>query len=550
VSDDVTRLADDYWSALLEARPTWRHMLGDYGDVGRYEDCSREAEQRFVATLRGLAQRAESVDPGGLDEQSRLTRDVVAASATANADLVDTPLTGLAANPVSGPQVQLPLVLGLLSVPDATVAEQMPAKLDSVGGNLHHLAERVRNAADGGWVSAEFAVRETLAQLERLLDRPLEDDPLVAAVRIPDDVDADALRADLRARVERSVRPGLSAYRDALEAVLPAARPEDRCGLSWLDGGDEAYAATLRYFTTTDKSAEEIHEIGLAQVAQLAGEYRALGPEAVGSADLDEIFAAMRSDPALHFETSEELVEQSKVALARAESAMGEWFEVVPKAPCAVQGTEVGAKAFYFPPAADGSRGGTFFVNVTDPTSWGRFELEAMAFHEGVPGHHLQLAIAAELPDSVPTFRRHLNNSAYSEGWGLYTERLSDEMGLYTGAIDRMGMLSADSMRACRLVVDTGIHALGWSRQQAIDYMVANSPLTEGVCRPEIDRYICTPGQATSYMIGRLEIQRIRREAEERQGDRFDVRRFHSAVLDSGALPLGVLDRVVAARLT
>jgi len=451
---------------------------------------------------------------------------------------------------VSGPQVQLPLVLGLLSVPDATVAEQMPAKLDSVGGNLHHLAERVRNAADGGWVSAEFAVRETLAQLERLLDRPLEDDPLVAAVRIPDDVDADALRADLRARVERSVRPGLSAYRDALEAVLPAARPEDRCGLSWLDGGDEAYAATLRYFTTTDKSAEEIHEIGLAQVAQLAGEYRALGPEAAGSDDLDEIFAAMRSDPALHFETAEELVEQSKVALARAERAMGEWFEVVPKAPCAVQGTEVGAKAFYFPPAADGSRGGTFFVNVTDPASWGRFELEAMAFHEGVPGHHLQLAIAAELPDSVPTFRRHLNNSAYSEGWGLYTERLSDEMGLYTGAIDRMGMLSADSMRACRLVVDTGIHALGWSRQQAIDYMMANSPLTEGVCRPEIDRYICTPGQATSYMIGRLEIQRIRREAEERQGDRFDVRRFHSAVLDSGALPLGVLDRVVAARLT
>jgi uncharacterized protein (DUF885 family) len=550
VSDDVTRLADDYWSALLEARPTWRHLLGDYGDVGRYEDCSREAEQRLVATLRGLAQRAESVDPGGLDEQSRLTRDVVAVSATANADLVETPLTGLAANPVSGPQVQLPLVLGLLSVPDATVAEQMPAKLDSVGHNLHHLAERVRNAADGGWVSAEFAVRETLDQLERLLARPIEDDPVVAAVRIPDGVDADALRTELRARVERSVRPGLTAYRDALEAVLPAARPEDRCGLSWLDGGDEAYAATLRYFTTTDKSAEEIHEIGLAQVAQLAGEYRALGPEVAGTDDLEQIFEAMRTDPKLHFETAEELVEQSKVALARAESAMGEWFEVVPKAPCAVQGTEVGAKAFYFPPAADGSRGGTFFVNVTDPASWGRFELEAMAFHEGVPGHHLQLAIAAELPDSVPTFRRHLNNSAYSEGWGLYTERLSDEMGLYTGAIDRMGMLSADSMRACRLVVDTGLHALGWSRQQAIDYMVANSPLTEGVCRPEIDRYICTPGQATSYMIGRLEIQRMRREAEERQGDRFDVRRFHSAVLDSGALPLGVLDRVVAARLT
>jgi uncharacterized protein (DUF885 family) len=350
--------------------------------------------------------------------------------------------------------------------------------------------------------------------------------------------------------VERSVRPGFEAFRDALRGTLPKARAEDRCGLSWLPGGDEVYAAALRYFTTTDKSAQEIHEIGLTKVAELAEEYRALGPEVVGTDDLDEIFQAMRTDPELHFERADELVEQSKLALARAEAVMDEWFEVVPKAPCVVEGTTVGPKAFYFPPATDGSRGGTFFVNTEDASSWGRFELEAMAFHEGVPGHHLQLAIAAELPNLVPTFRKHLHNSAYAEGWGLYSERLSDQMGLYTAAVDRMGMYSADSMRACRLVVDTGIHALGWSRQQAIDYMVANSPLTEGVCRPEVDRYICHPGQATSYMIGRLEIERIRREAEERQRDRFDIGRFHSAVLDSGSLPLGVLDRVVAARLS
>jgi uncharacterized protein (DUF885 family) len=383
-----------------------------------------------------------------------------------------------------------------------------------------------------------------------LLDTPEDDDPFVAAVKLPEGVDADAARSELRAAVVRSVRPGFEAFREALREILPEARPEERCGLSWLDGGNEAYAASLRYFTTTDKSAQEIHDIGLAQVAKLADEYRALGPEVVGTDDLSEIFEAMRTDPKLHFEHPDELIEQSKVALARAEAAMADWFEVVPKAPCAVEGTTVGAKAFYFAPATDGSRGGTFFVNTEDASSWGRFELEAMAFHEGVPGHHLQLAIASELPDSVPEFRKHLHNSAYAEGWGLYSERLSDEMGLYSAAIDRMGMFSADSMRACRLVVDTGIHALGWSRQQAIDYMVANSPLTERVCRPEVDRYICRPGQATSYMVGRLEIERIRREAERRQGDRFDVRRFHSAVLDSGSLPLGVLDQVVSARLS
>jgi uncharacterized protein (DUF885 family) len=208
-----------------------------------------------------------------------------------------------------------------------------------------------------------------------------------------------------------------------------------------------------------------------------------------------------------------------------------------------------GPKAFYFPPATDGSRGGTFFVNIDDPESWGIFELEAMAFHEGIPGHHLQLAIASEL-QGVPEFRKHIHNSAYAEGWGLYTERLADEMGLYSGPVDRMGMYAADSMRACRLVVDTGIHALGWSRQQAIDYMVENSPLKESMCRPEIDRYIVSPGQATSYMVGRVEIQRMRAEAEDRQGEAFSIKQFHSAVLDNGSLPLGVLDQVVRTRLS
>ncbi len=235
--------------------------------------------------------------------------------------------------------------------------------------------------------------------------------------------------------------------------------------------------------------------------------------------------------------------------MARASAAMGDWFEVVPKAPCAVESTRTGAKAFYFPPAEDGSRGGTFFINTEDPSSWGTFELEAMAFHEGIPGHHLQLAIAAELPETVPTFRRHVHNAAYAEGWGLYSERLSDEMGLYDSAVARIGMLAADSMRATRLVVDTGLHGLGWSRQQAVDYMLANTPLSEGVVRPEIDRYVVSPGQATSYMIGRLEIQRMRREAEQRLGEKFEIKAFHSAVLDSGSLPLEVLDRVVTARL-
>jgi uncharacterized protein (DUF885 family) len=333
------------------------------------------------------------------------------------------------------------------------------------------------------------------------------------------------------------------------ELGRPGGRPHDRAGLHWLDDGDDAYARALRYFTTTTRTAEEIHEVGLQQVAQLAEEYRALGPEVVGTDVLEDIFEAMRADPKLHIDNADQLVDGTRVAIDRAWAAMPAWFEVLPQAPCGVQATTTGAKAFYFPPAADGSRGVSVFVNVVDPRAWGTFEIESLAFHEGIPGHHLQLAIAAEL-DDLPEFRRHIHNAAYAEGWGLYSERLADEMGLYTGAVDRMGIFSADSLRACRLVVDTGLHALGWSRQQAVDYMVANSPMTEAICRPEVDRYILHPGQATSYMIGRLEILRMRAEAQDRQGDAFDIKAFHNAVLDSGPMPLGLLDRVVVSRLS
>jgi uncharacterized protein (DUF885 family) len=550
LSDELRQLAADYWQAILDHEPTERHMLGDYTDVGSFEHASRESEDSLMATLRDYADRAEALGDDGLDEQEVLTRGVIISSARSQADLVEARLTELAADPVHGPQTTLALVMGLLAVPDQDAADAMVTKYDAVGTYFLELADRVREGVGRGWVAADFAVSETIAQIDAVLARPVDRDPLVDAVHAPDGVDGDKLRSALTGAVERSVRPGLDAFRDALaDEALPIVRPDERCGLSWLPGGDDAYERTLRYYTTTTKTAQEIHDIGLAQVAKLADEYRALGPEVVGTDDLGQIFEAMRTDPKLHFEHGDEMVEQSRVALARAEAAMGDWFEVVPKAPCAVSGTEVGAKAFYFPPAADGSRGGTFFINTVDAQTWGRFELEAMAFHEGVPGHHLQLAIAAELPDSMPDFRKYLHNSAYAEGWGLYTERLSDEMGLYSAAVDRMGMYSADSLRACRLVVDTGLHALGWGRQQAIDYMVANSPLTEGVCRPEVDRYICSPGQATSYMIGRLEIQRMRAEAEQRQGSAFDIKKFHSAVLESGSLPLEVLDRVVAARL-
>ncbi|MCW2783131.1 MAG: hypothetical protein JWR35_3580 [Marmoricola sp.] len=548
MTDTVETLAEEYFDALLAEDPTWAHMLSEYSYAGQFADGSRAAEDATIAAMRGFAARADAAPVGDLDEQQRITLSVLSANAAARADLLEGRLHELGADPIFGEQTSLPLVVGMLAIPDAEVAEAMLSKLNAIGEYFGDLAQRHREGVASGRTPAEFAVRGTIEQLEAALAVPADEDPLLAAMKLPDDVDDD-LRPTLVEVISSSVRPGMTAYRDVLrDEVLPHARPDNKCGLSWLTDGADTYDRTLRYFTTTTLSAKEIHDIGLSQIASLADEYRALGPSVVGTDDLAGIFAAMRSDPQLHFTNGEEIVTAAELAMARAEAVMPAWFEVLPKAPCGVESTITGAKAFYFPPAADGSRGGTFFVNVADASAWGTFELEALAFHEGIPGHHLQLSVSAEL-EGVPEFRKHVHNAAYAEGWGLYSERLADEMGLYTTDADRMGMLSADSLRACRLVVDTGLHALGWSRQQAVEYMISNSPMTEAIVRPEVDRYIVSPGQATSYMVGRLEIQRIRREAERRQGSSFSVRAFHSAVLDSGSLPLGVLDSVVRTRL-
>jgi uncharacterized protein (DUF885 family) len=237
-------------------------------------------------------------------------------------------------------------------------------------------------------------------------------------------------------------------------------------------------------------------------------------------------------------------------ALARAKETIPDWFGRLPNADCVVVDIpDVAAKdatiAYYLQPAADGSRPGSYYINVSEPTTRTMFESEVLAFHESIPGHHLQIAIAQEL-EGIPDFRRHAWITAYGEGWGLYVERLADEMGLYSGDLARLGILSFDSWRACRLVVDTGLHALGWSRQEAIDYLMENSPQAVNNIVNEVDRYIAWPGQALAYMIGRREIVRLREEAESTMGARFDIKGFHDTVLGSGPVPLPVLQDLVA----
>ncbi|TDI52118.1 MAG: DUF885 domain-containing protein [Acidobacteria bacterium] len=548
MNKDLRALADEYWEHVLRTNPTNAHMLGDYRYIDRFEDVSREAEDAEIAARRAFADRARSFRTSDLSSADRTTQETLIYEAASSAAVSEMRQGEFGIDPIFGPQVVADVLIPQMTVETAEHADGMLEKFDSFAQMLDQSTQRLREGIANGRVNAEFAVTKAVGQLDAVIAAPVENSPFLKA-QIPEsysDEEATAWRDRAVAIVRNSINPAFERYRDVIrDEVGPVARSDEKAGLFGLDDGDLVYSRLLDKYTTLAMQAEEIHHIGLEQIEKLAGEYHEIAGPVLGTTSLEDIFRSLREDPDLHHTTGEGVIAASEAAFAKAKAEMGDWFGRLPKSDCFVQETKSGPVAFYFPPADDGSREGTFFMNTEDPTSWGTFEIEATAFHEGIPGHHLQIAIAHELGDAIPAFQRHAFISAYGEGWGLYTERLADEMGLYTSELDRIGMLQADSMRACRLVVDTGMHALGWSRQQGIDYVASNSPMTMHSIVEEIDRYLSYPGQAVSYMVGRIEIQRMRAEAEARMGDRFDIKSFHDAVLGSGLVTLPTLDRIV-----
>ncbi|HET6953474.1 MAG TPA: DUF885 domain-containing protein, partial [Acidimicrobiales bacterium] len=394
----------------------------------------------------------------------------------------------------------------------------------------------------------------SINQVEGYLASPLDADPFVHLTG-PEGWDGlDAWRAELATIVAGELRPAFARYRDVLrDELAPAARPDDRPGLVHLDGGAELYQGLIELHTGLPLTPDELHAIGMDQVTgTLPAEYAEVGARQFGTADVAEIFARLVDDPALRYRDGDEILAHARACLDAALAAMGDWFGLLPKAPCELTpvpdylAPDVPA-AYYTPPAPDGSRPGEYHVNLHDPTARGRAETASIAFHEAVPGHHLQLAIATERTE-LPAFRRlSWGHTAFVEGWALYTERLADEMGLYDSDLDRLGMLASDSWRACRLVVDTGLHALGWTRQQAIDFMVAHAPVNRDEVVVEVDRYIGMPGQALAYKVGQREVLRLRDEARATLGAGFDITGFHDAVLGGGTISLRVLRRRVGA---
>jgi uncharacterized protein (DUF885 family) len=544
----LDELAERYFQVTMDAAPFDATMFGVPGWDAEVPDLSEAAEAETDGRLADLQRRLAAIDAGRLVPQDRITLAMLErgladhrAELAARWPEVTVSATG------SGIQTA---VLGLVPKVSLATADQAADYLErcaKLAGCLDQAGDRLRAGLAKGRTPPALGVRAAVRQLDAYLAAVAGDDPLLTPTP-PAGVDAGRFRDRLAEVVAGSVRPAMARYRDLLAGpVLERARPDDRCGLAHLGDGEAVYRAAVAHHTTTDRDPAELHRLGLDLVAGLAEEYRELGRRVLGTGDMDQVLARLRDDPGLRFATGAEILQSGRDALDRAVAALPAIVGRVPRAGCRVDEMSAyeardAVLGYYQPPA--GGQPGVHWLNTSAPETRTRYEYEALAFHESVPGHHLQFALAQEL-EELPRFRRFGYVTAFSEGWALYTERLADELGLYSGDLERFGMLSFDSWRACRLVVDTGLHQLGWSRDQAVGYMLANSALTRTNIENEVDRYVAMPGQALAYMVGRLELVRLRERAQARLGDRFDLRAYHDLVLGTGGVPLSVLAEVV-----
>ena len=548
----LARLGDEFFQVAHTSDPFTATQTGVTGFDALVPDPSRDGSALAARQIAGIENRLSQIAPALLDQDDQVDQAVLAHLAwAARSDLEH----GLWEANASAGGYNAPQALMFQSVPVALLGDSRAVdgylqRLRGLAGYLDAATRRYREAGRDGRFSTQVGTRQAIDQIEGHLGRDIADDVLVT-LHLPPDVDQAAFRAEAAGIVGSEVRPALRRLLTCLQdELLPVARPDDQVGIRFVPGGTDGYVAAVARHTTTGLSPEEIHQIGLDALAALQDEWAELGGKALGLTHVPSILDRLREDPQLRFRDSAEIVATTSDALRRAEQARGRWFPALDIPDCVIEEidpVEAGNAplAYYRPPAAGGQRPGAFCVLTTQPQERFDYEYEALSFHESTPGHHLQIASAQTLP--LPAFRRFLDAEVcgYVEGWGLYCERLADEMGLYTSDLQRLGMLSFDALRACRLVVDTGMHHYGWPRSKAMEFMWRSTATTRANVRNEIDRYIGWPGQALAYMVGRREIQRLRALAESKLGADFDIRAFHGVVLGSGAVPLGVLADIV-----
>ena len=549
---NLEKFFEEEWEWGLKEFPERATYLGDSRYNDRLTDLSLEAHERRNLRQRDVLARLKKIDRATLSEDDRLSYDLFLTQQERAIEGQRFPLELMPVNPQEGAQKEFAILSTVTPFKTAKDYRDYLARLSAFPRQVDQTIALMEEGRKKGWVQPAVPLRDVpdavRAQIHADPEKSIHWKPFAKFPEGVSQPDRDALRIEGRRRIAVEVFPAYQKlYAYLLRDYLPAARKE--IGASTLPDGQAYYAYEIRRHTTTAKSAKEIHETGLAEVARIRRQMDEIIRTVRFKGNFDAFLKFLRTDPRFYYKSAADLLEGYRDICKRVDPELIKLFGTLPRTPYGVIPTPdfeapTSTTAYYRPGSPEGARPGYFVANTHRLETRPKYEMEALAIHEAVPGHHLQISLAQELT-GVPKFRRHGGFTAFVEGWALYSESLGEEMGFYADPYSKFGQLTYEMWRAVRLVVDTGMHAFGWSRQRAIDYMKANTAKTEHDITVEIDRYIVWPGQALAYKTGELKIKELRARAQRELGERFDLRKFHDTVLLAGALPLDLLENRV-----
>ncbi|MEO0411872.1 MAG: DUF885 domain-containing protein [Pseudomonadota bacterium] len=548
----LKKVIDRHWAFVLEQNPVLATSLGARAYDEKLKSLSLKSMDKRKARFEGFLEDLVDIDDEDLSAASQLNKSLLETDLQTQIAALSYPQRAMLFTRFSGWHfdiANLPDQLPFFTMADY---ESYIARLNDISRLNGEGMATTRWAIQNGMTQPCDAISGLDASITNQITALAEDSSFWAPFKArPATIDRQSwkrLKAMARTAINDRVMPALRTWADVFQReYMPSC--QQNVGASNLDRGEDYYRHRIKRYTTLTLSARQIHQIGLSEVSRIRREMQAVMDEVQFTGTIDDFLTFLRTDPQFYAKTGKELLQKTALIAKQADGALPTLFAVLPRMsytvkPIPIALADGSPAAYYERPAGDGTRAGVFRINLSSLSQRPLFELEALTLHEAVPGHHLQIALQQELTD-IPNFRRYGGYTAFSEGWGLYAERLGLEMGFYKDPYANFGRLSYEMWRACRLVVDTGIHALGWSRDQAIDYMAYNTALSDANIASEVDRYITWPGQALAYKLGEMKISRLREMAQKALGQSFDLRQFHSAVLEQGALPLNVLEEQI-----
>ena len=552
-NNELQQLSSDFFQNSLDSSPTSAIMRGHKQYFDQIEEMTDETFEKETKKVNDFISRLEGINAESLSNREKVTHGMLEFALSSNKDSLLDRSWEFGAG-VSGFTGFLIDYNQQMFVPDSESADMLLKRLELYKRLYTQIAEVQKIGLNNNRVATERNLLRTIDQLENYLGSSLEEDPLLLINFSPEISESFISEWKEKAKkiIDVNIRPTVLAYLDQLKTEhIPKGRTDEHSGIMWIEGGEETYLRALRKYTGhKDITVQEVHNVGLSEIDRLKKEFFEIGESVFpGVSTPEEVLQKMQTEPSMRYESKEQMLQLAVDTIERAYKPLEEWFTVFPKSPCKVlpvpaESEQHAPPAYYYPPLPDGSRDGTYFLNTFKAETKSIFEAESVAFHEAIPGHHLDRTIAVELQD-VPDFQKYVASTAFVEGWGLYSEQLANEMGLYSNDVQQLGRLGNDAWRACRLVLDTGMHGMGWSRDKAIKFFKANSPIEAINAEIETDRYIAWPGQACSYKMGQLKIEELRRKAENELGDKFDIRYFHDEVLCDGGITLPILENKI-----